>query len=284
MKLLSFLLTLFLVWTAAAAVIQDRASKGSTAAAKPAAAKPAAAKPASGKPATDKTKTDKTKTAAKGKPNEHQALLIEASKKGAPKYQFPPPPAKGKKVSRRSAGADDTTTTHAVQRRAINEAGLNEVKTGTAADEVITRGLGTCVGVIVTYGRVSPGKVDKIVGHFGAFGGQPAITKMGKAIMDAAVEGGLWDPDVDEGHRPQIHVLWPDVAGEIADMGLAPEDIPGMTATLNGVLSSVNGELQKMSTLLRGRISEKTRQGATKTGGTIRATTNGQVTADGVPF
>lgn len=38
-----------------------------------------------------------------GKPNNHQAELIEAAQKGAPKYTFPQPPAKSNKVSEQSA-------------------------------------------------------------------------------------------------------------------------------------------------------------------------------------
>lgn len=151
-----------------------------------------------------------------------------------------------------------------------------------------TQGLGTCVGVIVTFGKVSPGKVDKIVAHIGAFGGQTAITKMGKAIYDAAVEGGVWETDVDEGHRPQIHVLWPNVDGEVQDMVKSNTNgnvnAQTLTNALNGVVSDVGKELEKMRTLLKGHIYEKTRTQVTATGGSMKSTANGQVTADGQPF
>lgn len=289
MKFLSLLLTLFLVWTAAAAVIQDREPKGAAVAAKD-------PKKSTGGTSQAKTPTtgntpakapEKAPAKAAGKkPNKHQAELIMAAQKGAPKYTIPKPPAKGKKVTKRSDETVEATRT--IQRRADGVADLNDIATATAGKEVSTTGLATCVGVIVTFGKVSPGKVDKIVAHMGAFGGQKAIDKMTKAIYNAAVEDGPWDMDVDEDHRPQIHVLWPNVNGEVQDM--VKNDVTGsvdaakLTKALNDVVSNTGKELEKVRTLLKGKIFEKTRTQVTAGGGSMKATGTGQVTADGQPF
>lgn len=279
MKFLSLLLTLFLVWTAAAAVIQDREPKGAAVAAKD------PKKSTTGGTSPAKAPTT-GKTPAAGKPNKMQAELIMAAQKGRPKYTFPQPPAKGKKVTKRSVDSLDATRT--IQRRANGVADLNAIATGTSKDEVSTQGLGTCVGIIVTFGKVSPGKVDKIVAHIGAFGGQAAMTNMGKAIFDAAVEGGVWTMDVDEDHRPQIHVLWPNVNGEVQDMVKSGNnggmDAKTLTAALNGVVSDIGKELENMRAMFGGKIFQKTRTKVTDTGGSMKSTANGQVTADGDPF
>lgn len=281
MKLLSLLLTLFLVWTAAAAVIQDREPKGAAVAAKD----PKKSTGGASQAKTPTTGNTPAKAAGK-KPNKHQAELIMAAQKGVPKYTAPKPPAKGKKVSKRSDETVEATRT--IQRRVDGEANLNDIATATAGKEVSTTGLATCVGVIVTFGKVSPGKVDKIVAHIGAFGGQKAIEKMTKAIYNAAVEDGPWDMDVDEGHRPQIHVLWPYVDGEVQNMvnnnAAGTFNAATLTRTLNGVVTKVRQELETVRTLLKGEIIEETRTQVTATGGSMKATGPQDVYHDGKRF
>lgn len=108
MKLLSLLLTLFLVWTSAAAVIQDREPKAAAVAAKDSKKSTSPAKaPTTGKtPATGKTPTT-GKAPAAGKPNKMQAELIMAAQKGRPKYTFP----SRRPRARRSRGDPSTPST-----------------------------------------------------------------------------------------------------------------------------------------------------------------------------
>lgn len=132
--------------------------------------------------------------------------------------------------------------------------------------------LATCGGVIVTFGAVSPGKVDKIVAHIGPRGGQPAIIEAGQG------------PSATRPSRtgPGTRTWWTRATGrrctccgqtstgEIRDMvgsgGNGKFDAKTLTYTLNGVLAGVREELEKLSTLLRGTILEKTRAEVTADG------------------
>lgn len=184
-----------------------------------------------------------------GKPNNHQVELIEAAQKGVPKYTFPQPPAKGNKVSEQSAvlpcdeaeaDVDDAT------RKTINT-----VKSGTSVDEVSINCLATCGGVIVTFGAVSPGKMDKIVAHIGLHGGHSAIIEAGQG------------PSATRASRtgPGTRTWWTRATGrkstccgqtstgEIRDMvdsgGNGKFDAETLTGTLNSVLAGVREELEK---------------------------------------
>ncbi|KAJ4388907.1 hypothetical protein N0V93_006368 [Gnomoniopsis smithogilvyi] len=214
------------------------------------------------------------------------AELIKANKQGVPKFTLPAAPTKGKKVLKRSLSLETVVDEPGLYKRAHNEPELNEVVTGTAADTVGITGLGPCIGIITTFSKVSAGKVNKVAAHLGAAGGPAALTTMVRAIYSAAAEGGVWEQDLDAGHRPQIHVSYPDAEAEVAAMvkegEITQAQSASMKATLQSVISQVTTDLESLCTSLDGHCYSQTRVGAKTVGSSMQATAAGAVTIDGV--
>lgn len=217
-----------------------------------------------------------------------QKELIAAKSKGVKAFTVPKPPAKGKKVTKRTSAdavADDLPR---LERRINKEADMNMVNKGTSVDTVSTKGLATCSGIIVTFPGVTRGKIDKLVAHIGALNGQTAITKLTKEIYDAAVEGGVWNDDLDAGHRPEIYVSLPDVTAEVAGMvkdgTITKDQAAGMESTLRKVNTNVENSMQSVCSQMRGECHVKPRQGAQAVGSTMASTAAGAITIDGRPF
>lgn len=262
MRFSSVLLAPVAAWTAAAAVIQI-----------------------SGRSTTTELVSGRAKA-----PTKMQAELISAGKKGEPKFTLTSAPNKEKKVTKRAPSLDAAVDELSVEKRANNVADLNEVKTGTSADTVGTKGQGPCIGIITTFDKVSKGKVDKIVAHLGAVGGPATLKTMVKAICSAAVGGGVWDTDLDAGYRPQIHVAYPDADAEVADMvksgTISQAQAAGMKTALQNVISQVKTDLDSIcsETGGGGHCCPKTRVGIKAAGSSMQASTGGAVTLDGAPF
>jgi hypothetical protein len=239
-------------------------------------------------PARDVTVADRGIHLAARGATSMEKELITANSKGFKAYTVPKPPAKGKKVTKRTPLDAIAAYIPRLSKRKDIEAVLNEVKTGTSSDTVSTKGLGPCAGIIVTFSGVAKGKVDKIVAHIGAYNGQAAITKMTKAIYDAAVEDGVWTDNLDAGHRPEIHVTYPDVAAEInimvKDKSITQADAKNFEATLKKVNDSIKANLDSICSLLKGQCHVRNRFGSLPAGSTIKATAAGVVSADGHPF
>lgn len=164
-------------------------------------------------------------TRASKKPSPCQQALIDIATKGVPTIEagsapsnWNPPKdwttgtAKNKRSISGSNPVDHDLEAHDIERRAIIQADMGQIVTGTSVDTLTTQGLGTCFGVaVLLQGEVPQGFVNKILAHLSPATNQQQITQFQYTVMNAMILAE-YKP------TPLYYISLPEMKSQIDDM------------------------------------------------------------------